>query len=110
MVKDHTKVNEELMTVAKGMGQHVPDKLDKKHQKEFDKFNAMSGAEFDKAYMDRMVKDHEKDIKDAQGIASKAKDSEFKAAVQKAIPVMQQHLELAQRLAKGAAAGSSTKK
>jgi len=68
-----------------------------------------SGAEFDKAYMEHMVKDHEKDVKDTQDIAAKAKDPEFKAAVQQANSKIKEHLELAQRISKSAAAGSSSK-
>jgi putative membrane protein len=69
-----------------------------------------SGGEFDQAYMEDMVKDHQKDVKETQDIASKAKDPEFKAAVQKAHATIQEHLQLAQRISKSAAAGSSSKK
>jgi putative membrane protein len=68
-----------------------------------------SGAEFDKDYMEHMVKDHEKDVKDTQNIAAKAKDPEFKAAVQKANAKIKEHLALAERISKGAAAGASSK-
>jgi hypothetical protein len=45
-----------------------------------------------------------------QDIVAKAKDPEFKAAVQKASTKIQEHLQLAQRIASqhGAAAGSTS--
>jgi len=66
-----------------------------------------SGADFDREFMEHMVKDHENTLKDVQNIAAKAKDADFKAALQKAIPTIRSHYELAQRISKSAAAGSS---
>jgi hypothetical protein len=48
-------------------------------------------------------------VKDTQNIAAKAKDPEFKAAVQKANAKIKEHLALAERISKGAAAGASSK-
>src|SRR5205085_12462437 len=66
-----------------------------------------TGADFDKKYMEEMVKDHQKDLKEVQDLAAKAKDPEFKAAVQKASGKISEHLQLAQRIAKSSAAGST---
>src|SRR6266850_199740 len=66
-----------------------------------------------KQFGQKMVDDHGKmyeELKDAQALAAKAKDAEFKAAVQKAVPVIQQHLQMAQQISKSAAAGSSSGK
>ena len=109
MVDDHTKMFEDLRALAKTKGVALPQDANMKDLAQMKMIERKSGAEFDKDYMEHMVKDHEKDIQDAQNIASKAKDAEFKAAVQQAIPVMKQHLELAQRLSRDAAAGSSSK-
>lgn len=110
MVTDHGRMAEELKSLAKKKGVAAPQDANLKDMAQMKLMERKSGAEFDRDFMEHMVKDHEKDIKDAESIAGKAKDAEFKAAVQKAIPVMKQHLELAQRLSKGAAAGSSSKK
>jgi len=110
MVTDHGKMAEELKSLAKKKDVSAPQDADMKDMAKMKLMERKSGAEFDKEFMEHMVKDHEKDIQDAENIAAKAKDAEFKAAVQKAIPTMRQHLELAQRLSKSAAAGSSSKK
>lgn len=108
MVTDHGKMLEELKALAKKKDVALPDKVAAKDFAQTKLMERKSGAEFDKEFMEHMVKDHQKDIQDVQQIADKAKDPEFKAALQKAIPVMKQHLQLAQRLAQGAAAGSSS--
>jgi putative membrane protein len=110
MVDDHTKMLEELKALAKKKDVALPQDADMKDMAQIKLMEHKSGAEFDQAYMEHMVKDHEKDVKDTQAIAQKAKDAEFKAAVQKAHSKIQEHLQLAQRIEKSAAAGSSSKK
>jgi putative membrane protein len=109
MVDDHSKMLEELRTLAKKKNVALPQDPDMKDMAQMKLMERKSGAEFDKDYMEHMVKDHEKDLKDTQNIAAKAKDPEFKAAVQKANGKIKEHYELAQRISKSAAAGSSSK-
>jgi predicted outer membrane protein len=59
MVTDHTKALDELKQAA-GTAT-IPSALDKKHQKLHDKLSKLSGAEFDKKYMEAMVDGH-KDV------------------------------------------------
>jgi putative membrane protein len=59
MVTDHTKALDELKQAAGGAT--IPSALDKKHQKLHDKLSKLSGAEFDKKYMEAMVDGH-KDV------------------------------------------------
>jgi putative membrane protein len=110
MVDDHGRMYEDLKSLAKRKDVAVPDKASLKDLAQMKLMERKSGAEFDRAYMEHMVKDHEKDLADAQNIAAKAKDAEFKAAVQQAIPTIEEHLKLAQRIVQGAAAGSSSSK
>jgi putative membrane protein len=109
MVDDHTKMLQDLRALAKKKDVALPQDADMKDMAQMKLMERRSGAEFDKDYMEHMVKDHEKDLKDTQNIAAKAKDPEFKAAVQKANAKIKEHYELAQRITKSAAAGSSSK-
>ena len=56
----------------------------------------LSGAEFDRAYMDHMVKDHKKDIAEFRKQASSGKDPEIKAFAAKSLPTLQEHLKMAE--------------
>jgi putative membrane protein len=62
MVDDHSAANTELMSLATSKGVTLPTALDEKHQEHVTKLSAMSGADFDRAYMKMMVSDHNKDV------------------------------------------------
>ena len=109
MVQDHSKKLDDLKSLAKSKGVALPDNAPMKDMAQSKLLERKSGAEFDKDYMEHMVKDHEKNAKDTENIAAKAKDPQFKSAVQQANGKIREHLQMAQRLAQGAAAGSSSK-
>ncbi|MCU1294576.1 MAG: outer membrane protein [Bryobacterales bacterium] len=92
MVDDHTKANDELKQVASQSNLTLPTTLDKKHQSMVAKMSAMSGPDFDKAYVKDMVKDHEKDVKEFQNEADKGTDPNLKQFATKTLPVLQGHL------------------
>jgi putative membrane protein len=112
MVTDHQQMLQDLQTLAKAKDVALPQSASLKDKAEAKLNERASGADFDKKYMEMMVKDHEKDAKETQDLAAKAKDPEFKAAVQKAHAKIQEHLQLAQRIAsqQGAAAGGTSSK
>jgi len=109
MVTDHGKMLEDLKSLAKSKGVALPDSAPMKDMAQSKLLERKSGAEFDKDYMEHMVKDHEKDVQDTQNIAAKAKDPQFKSAVQQANAKIKEHLQLAQRVAQSAGAGSTSK-
>src|SRR5215212_3003654 len=63
MEQDHGKANNELTTLAGNKGITLPQQLDPKHAQLRDKLARLRGAEFDRAYMREMTKDHDKDVK-----------------------------------------------
>src|SRR5262249_32671391 len=63
MVGDHTKVNDDLKTIASKQGIDLPTSLDSKHKAMVDRLSKLSGSEFDRAYVREMVKDHDADVK-----------------------------------------------
>jgi len=84
MVSDHQQMLQDLETLAKSKGVALPQSGSLKDKAEMKMMERASGADFDKKYMEQMVKDHEKDAKETQDLTTKAKDPDFKAAVQKA--------------------------
>jgi len=109
MVDDHTKMYEEMKALAARKDVSLPKDANMKDMAQMKLMERKSGADFDREFMEHMVKEHEQTLKDVQAIAAKAKDADFKAALQKATPKIQEPLAHAQRLAKSAAAGSSSK-
>src|SRR5438046_7026307 len=51
IVADHSKANEELRALADAKGIAVSGSLDRKHQKEMQRLQALLGPDFDRAYM-----------------------------------------------------------
>ena len=96
MATDHSKANDELKSLASSKGVDVPAALDKKHQKEVDKYRKMDAGKFDKEYMEHMVKDHKQDVEEFEKEAKHSKDADLKAFAEKTLPTLQDHLRLAQ--------------
>jgi len=86
MVADHSKANAELMGIAKKKGVDL--------SKEKAKMEKMDDANFDKQYIDMMVKDHEKDLAAFQAEAKDGSDAEVKAFASKTSEVIKKHLAL----------------
>jgi putative membrane protein len=97
MVQDHAKANDELKQVAGAKGVQLPTGPDTKDQAEIKTMQSMSGAAFDKHYMDHMVADHKQDIAAFEKEAKSGKDPEVKAFAEKTLPTLKEHLQLAQQ-------------
>ena len=93
MVKDHTAINDDLKALATQKGVTLPDSLDAKHQGMVDKMAALTGSEFDTAYVADMLKDHKMDAKEFKAESAKTKDADIKSFVDKSIPVVDEHLK-----------------
>lgn len=95
MVKDHTRLNAELSAAAKSVGLTVPAEISSEQQAEYDKLAMLTGAKFDTAYIQTMVKDHTGDLAAFQKEAKATQDAKLKGAVETAIPVIEEHLKMA---------------
>lgn len=98
MVRDHTKANDELKSLASTKNITLPATLSEKHQKHVDDLKKLKGAEFDKEYMDLMVKDHKEDIDEFEEASRKEADAEIKAFAGKTLPVLKMHLDSAKAI------------
>jgi putative membrane protein len=92
MVKDHTAINDDLKALAAQKGVTLPDSLDAKHQGMVDKMTALTGSEFDDAYIAGMIKAHKKDARAFKAEAAATQDADIKGFLDKSIPVVEDHL------------------
>ena len=83
MVTDHGKANDELKSIASKKGVELPNK---EHTVKWTS---------DKAYMDMMVKDHEKDLAEFKEEASSGTDPDIKKFADDTAKMVQEHLDLA---------------
>ena len=95
MVDDHSKANEELMSLASSKGITLPTTMDEKHHKDMMKLQAMTGADFDRAYSKMMLSDHKKDVSAFEKQSTKGADPDLKAFASKTLPTLQEHLQMA---------------
>jgi putative membrane protein len=93
MVKDHTAINDDLKALAAQKGVTLPDSLDAKHQGMVDKMAALTGSEFDDAYIASMIKAHKNDAKAFKAVSAETQDADIKSFVDKSIPVVDGHLK-----------------
>jgi putative membrane protein len=98
MVTDHTKANQELMTLAQSKNVSIPKEVDKKHQKTAAALAKKHGTSFDREYMRDMVTDHEKAVQLFTTEANEGRDADIKAFASKTLPTLQEHLQMARQL------------
>ncbi len=94
MVTDHTKANNELKALAGKKTVTLPTELDAEHKTMAADMSKLSGAEFDRKYVDAMVADHEKDVKLFQAQADGGTDADAKAFAAKTLPTLKMHLDM----------------
>lgn len=101
MVRDHTKANDELSSLASAKGLTInKDSIMNAHKEHLDAMKKMTGKAFDDHYVDMMVKDHKKTIADFEKASNDAKDADLKSWAGKTLPVLQLHSDSAQALNK----------
>jgi len=93
MVTDHSKANDELKSLASKKNITLPTAPIAKHQSVIQKLQGMSGADFDKAYVDDMLEDHEKDVAEFEKQSQSNPDADVKAFAAKTLPTLKKHLD-----------------
>src|SRR6478672_8230657 len=108
MVTDHSKANDELKSLAQSKNVTLPTDLDPKDKATHDRLAKLSGAAFDRAYMQHMLADHRKDVNEFKKESTSGKDSDVKAWASKTLPTLEEHLKLAQDANKAVGTSGST--
>ncbi len=98
---DHKKANDELMAIASRKNFNIDPKPTADHIKVKQRLEKLSGAEFDRAYVQAMIKDHQKDIREFEQVATNGGDPVLKAFAAKTLPNLKEHLKLAQDAQRG---------
>ena len=109
MVDDHTKANDNLKQAAGQAGIELPADTSAKHKQLVQKLSGMSGAAFDKAYMDAMVKDHVEDVAEFEKASKAPGNSPIRTFAASTLPTLKEHLQMAREIdseVKGAATRS----
>src|SRR5262249_45745432 len=98
MIKDHTKANDQLKTIANSEKYTLSATMDPKHQDLYRKLTGLTGADFDREYILTQVKDHEKAVALFEQEAQNGKNMKLKDFAVKTLPTLREHLESVRRL------------
>lgn len=98
-IADHTANNAELSKLAGKYDVKLPNEPDEQQHKQMDRLEKRTGPEFDRTYVGLLVEDHktaialfEKQIGSSEG--------DVKAYAEKTLPVLREHLKLAEETQK----------
>ena len=97
MVQDHGKSNLQLATLALNKGLKAPSKLDAEHQALLNEINSKTGTDFDRTYSEHMNMGHTKALALFEA-ASKSPDPQRAEYAKQALPTLQEHKKLAEKL------------
>lgn len=98
MVQDHTRAGKKLEDVAQRENVGLDNKPDNDARDDAGKLSKLSGREFDKEYIDMMVKDHQDAVDALQDQAENADHAAVKTWAAETLPRIKHHLEMAQQL------------
>jgi len=93
---DHTKANQQLASIGSNKGWQLPSSPSSDGQATKNKLEKLSGDAFDRAYVEAMIKDHHKDIKEFEREAASGSDTAVKQFASSALPDLKQHLQMAE--------------
>lgn len=97
-VRDYSKMNESLKTLADKKNITVPTIPGKKSVKAIKEIKERSGNIFDRAYTKRMVYAHTREIKTFEDAVEKATDMDIKTFASETLPMLKRQLIAAEEL------------
>lgn len=98
MIDDHGKSNDQLKQVAASEHVSLPLVLNPKDRATKATLENLSGADFDRVYMEEMVRDHKKDVSEYERQSRSAFDPAVKNFAAQTLPTLREHLRQAQRV------------
>ena len=103
LVEDHSIANKELEQIVTSKGIQAEKELAPPLKSSLDKLAGLKDSEFDQAFKQQAIQDHEKAIQLFEKEAKQGTDAELKAFAQKHLPHLRDHLAMAQKLEVGGA-------
>lgn len=95
MVTDHTRAGNKLKMLGLKKHMTLPPKMDAEGHEAMQRLSGLQGMEFDRAYMEMMVTDHEKAVAEFETESQSGADADLKAFAATTLPTLKLHLQLA---------------
>lgn len=110
MADIHEQLTNQMVPVAKKLGVDQPKQPSKKDRQEIEKMQALSGQDFDAAFIKAMLKDQRDDLKGFQDEAQGAQDPNVQQLAKMDEPVLNQHLQVLEKIAQAHSVSMESKK
>jgi putative membrane protein len=99
LVTDHTASDKKVTALAKQQKVDLAAAAPAmKPDEKMDKLKTQKGAEFDKAFAEAMLEDHQKDVSEASSARDSTSDPKLKTLLTETVPVLEKHRDTAQKL------------
>ena len=101
LVDDHTSADHEVLAMAQTMNLHLRDTAASKQGRHGSaKLNSATGPQFDREFLQETSADHDKLIRELKQEREDASNDDIEALIDKILPILEQHQQLAQILLK----------
>jgi putative membrane protein len=94
MIKDHTMLIDSMKPLDRKYGVKLPSGPPLMDHAKYEELKMKSGTDFDRAYVEAMVKDHNDDLKKFIDEDQKTSNADIKMAVEKGEKVVREHTEM----------------
>jgi putative membrane protein len=108
MVTDHTRLQQDLGSMTSRSAIALNPALTPADSAKINRLESLSGAQFDQAYMSMMIQDHQADAAKFENQSRNADSPQVRELAARSLPVLQQHLSLAQQVGRQVNAGVAT--
>lgn len=98
MATDQTRLSDDVKHLATLKGLVLSDQLDAAHAGVIDRLSTLQQDQFDKAFIDQMIKDHRDDVAGIQSQLRSTKDPDVTAYIKKALPLARNRLKAIERI------------
>jgi putative membrane protein len=98
--KDHKALHEQIKTLAQQKNITLPASLSDESRKDIDKLGEKTGNEYDKAFIKKLIDDHQDCIKRYERAANRTEDAEIQTFASQTLPGLRMHLDSAKAIEK----------
>jgi putative membrane protein len=102
LIKDHTSADQMVTATAQKIGARLRDSSTQRHKGTpvDKKLSSVNGARFDRVFLEQTSAEHKKLMTELKQARDDASDDDIEALIDKIMPILQQHQDLAQILMK----------
>jgi putative membrane protein len=110
MVNDHTRLQQYWVAMISNQGMDYESGMGRRHREKIYQLERLSGRQFDRAYMTTVAQNHREYLDLFRKEARRANSAAVRGRVTRAIPMLEEHFQLAKQIGARVGADTSTVK